>query len=274
MWLSAEAVRASFVRLRLNIPDGKAGTERTSALFYFLAFDSSYKSQAPLSFDPDSVLGRQNRGVFTREYCKLSILKVLGNQSFLCTDDLGFVTKNGTAPEKRVSSNFLTTPLKRASQRPTPQAYPSRPSGMPLLQLGPCLVRGNWGIGLHPNWHVDLHKYLSERLTRAPFSDLAVYVLRDDALDRRDTFEDTLSAGLFDRFSDKLANFWSQQILRESRFARIQHTANWHSDEYHHAFDSEAWVDQNRAKSEVESLKERIVYLERLLSGHSIPYQA
>ena len=275
MWFSAEAVRESFKRLRMSIVEGKIGIERTSALFYFLAFDSSHRSQAPLSFDPETSVGKQNREAFSREYCKLSTLKTLGCGKYLCTDDLGLVTQNGTSPEKRVSSNFLTVPLKTASQRSAPQNYPKRP--LPLLMLGPGLVSCNWGIGIHPDWRENLHKFLSEKITRTPFTDLAIFVLRDDKYETKDSLEKVLSSDLTHRFSEELSTFWIQQIKRESKIFLSQRSANWYSENYHHAFDDEEWIRSvkrvgTREVSRVSSLEKRIVYLEDLLKKNNIPF--
>lgn len=275
MWFSAEVVRGSFGRLRMNLVEGKIGVERTSALFYFLAFDASHKSQTPLSFDPDTIVGRQNREAFSTEYCKLATLKTLGCGKFLCTEDLGLVTQNGTSPVKRVSSNFLTVPVKKGSQRTLPLDYPKRP--LPLLVLGPGLVSSKWGVGAHPDWQVNLHKFLSEKITRTPFTDLAVFVLRDDKLLGDGSFDNALSVGLANRFSTELSDFWSRQVIRESRTFRPNLPAGWRSEVYHDAFSDEAWISSvqrggSGESSRVEFLENRVIYLEDLLRRNLIPF--
>lgn len=278
MRFTSALIQASFGRLRQSIVEGKTGVERTSALMYFLAYDCATRNHYPLSLDPDTSVGKQNRDALTREYCKLVTVRVLGPGKIWSVYDLGLVTLNGTDPAKRISSNFLTVPLKKASQRPSPTDYPNRPK--PLLRLGSGLGAGDWGICSHSNWGKHLPIFLACRKTIWPFTDLAIFVLRDSEFPRRSLLKETLEYLIEDRFSEPLANYWKGQIAAEFRIKGFRAPEPWSARDYHDAFLDDQWVksisseDPMTALNEhVKSLEQRVLYLERLLRKHDIPFE-
>ncbi len=278
MRFSAELVKPSFVRLRQNIVEGKTGVERTSALMYFLAYDAACNDQVPISLDPNTPAGRANRDALTREYCRLVTVRVLGPKEIWSIVDLGLVTRNGNDPAKRISSNFLTVPLKKASQRTSSVAYPNRPR--PLLNLGNGLGVGGWGIASYPAWKANLPIFLSERITRWPFTDLAIFVLRDSDFTRRTSLQETIESLLSDRFSVPLSSFWVEQIGREFKYKSFKPSEPWSRSDYHKIFEDEEWVTSISLEDEVSVLDDRVhqlerrtSYLEGVLKKHDIPYE-
>ncbi len=277
MWFSSELVKSTFRRLRQFLVEGKSGVERTSALMYFLAYDSICHDHDPISLDPATASGKTNRNALTKEYYRLVSVRVIGNKKIWSVYDLGRVTCNGTDPSKRISSNFLTVPLKKASQRSLLVKYPNRPC--PLLVLGPQPGIGNWGIGPYIDWSKNLPIFLSERISRSPFTDLAVFVLRDADFTPCANLPDTLELLLSDRFSKYLESFWSKQISRELKYNAFEGPEVWHSSDYHRAFEDEEWISSIITTSEtmslsnrVKHLENRISYLESLLKKHDIPF--
>ena len=277
MRFSANIIRSSFTRLRQIVVEGKSGIERTSALMYFLAQDAAFGEDAGVSLDPYSSIGRLNRDKITAQYSKLVTLRVLGLNKVWSVADLGLITRNGTVPEKRISSNFLTVPLKKASQISTPTDYPSRP--VPLLQLGSGLKAGEWGIAPHPDWKKNIPIFLSERITRWPFTDLAVFVLRDSVFDDGAQFPAALEALLHERFSESLCSYWLKLIDYELKNKIYKLIDPWRDTQYHNVFDDETWVNSicgtEEAKAyadRIQHLELRLMYLEGLLKKHHIPY--
>lgn len=260
MRFSAELVKSSFTRLRQNIVEGKSGIERTSALMYFLAYDASYKNQKPISLDPTTIDGKENRNVFSNEYNRLVTVRVLGPQRIWSVINLGLLERDGIDPVKRISSNFLTVPLKKASQRTSAIPYPQRPR--PLLNLGYSQGLGSWGIGPHPDWDKNIPIFLSERITRWPFTDLAVFVLRDSEFKRKSKLSETIEELLATRFSSQLATYWFKQVQIEFNQKAFKVQEPWAISEYHNAFEDEEWISSLGVKGKPPSLRDRIKYLE------------
>lgn len=278
MRFSAEQVKSSFIRLRQNIVEGKSGVERTSALMYFLAYDAVGGDQAPITLDPNTAAGRANRDELTREYCRLVTVRVIGPREIWSITDLGLVTRNGNTPAKRISSNFLTVPLKKASHRSSVVAYPNRPR--PLLNLGNGLGVGGWGIAPHPAWKTNLPVFLSERITKWPFTDLAIFVLRDSDFTRRTSLQETIESLLSDRFSIPLSSFWIEQIGREFKYRSFEPSDPWVRSNYHKVFEDKEWITSISNEDEVSllddrvhQLETRISYLEEKLDENNIPYE-
>lgn len=200
-YLKEKLIQESFLRLRQNETGGKTGLERTSALMCFLAFDALLKrtgSAAPLDFNPDVSLGVNNRSGLSREFTRLVQLKN-GTEPYHLLN-LGEVSIGGNAPEKRFSSNFLTVSLKKATTSATSYGYPSRPSN-PLLVLGPKATDLTWGINRHKDWKQNLPVFLQGRKTKTPFTDLAIFVLRQRGIESEaDTLQDFLNDGLCEAF--------------------------------------------------------------------------
>jgi hypothetical protein len=272
-YLNDQLLQESFLRLRKEESGGKIGTERTSALFQFLAFNALQKRTgmpSPIDLDPDSSAGKINRDLLTTEFCRLSLIKGLGINMFCHVPDLGKVNVDNHSPEKRFSSNFLTVTLKKATTSDSEVAYPSRPSN-PLLILGPKATKLTWGIGFHPNWKQNLPVFLEGRKTRTPFTDLACFVLRQRGYeDRPENLQTALSIGLDEVFTEELSNYWSEQIKCEKFYLTVPEIVFQQTSP--NPFEDYSWAISEEGGSELLKLKERITYLEGRLDMNNINY--
>lgn len=222
LYFDGKAALASFTRLSTNKPHGKISKERTSVLFYFLSFDAVCKKieQSQLDLNPDKFEGRNNRKAIELEFTKLSLIESDGTRMKQVTE-LGKVDNNNQSPEKRISSNFFTVPLKKASEQTTPYYYPKRPSA-PLLKMGPAATGLKWGMEYHANWQTNLPVILSATKSSTPFLDLAIFVLRDSSfnLESSSSYIKTIGEGLKAKFSSQLSRFWTDRIDQEKVFAK------------------------------------------------------
>lgn len=74
---------------------------------------------ADLDLNPDSLEGKDNRKQVEVEYTKTDLLEKT-RDDFKQVTELGKIDVGGTTPEKRISSNFFTVPLKKASGQKEP----------------------------------------------------------------------------------------------------------------------------------------------------------
>lgn len=279
-YLNQKLVDFSFKRLAPKTNVGKKPLERTSALMYFLAFDAVAKKLdcCPLDLNPKASDGKNNREAVELEFVKLVMLKNTDDMQVRQVSVLGKIEKGGTAPEKRISSNFLTVPLKKASESAKAYNYPSRPAS--LLKMGASATGLKWGADYHDDWRTNLPRFLSEVKSNTPFTDLAIFVFRDakvsaDSQNVRDALADLIK----NRFSEDFAAFWTKRIDAEKVFFK-------HGDDpfrpTHQESLSETTVISEASASDAESLKsldkqtlvDRIVYLEGLLDAQEIEYQS
>jgi len=270
-YLNEKLVRESFLRLRQNEPGGKIGIERTSALVCFLAFDALIKKTGivpPVDLDPEVGTGKTNRDLLTREVARLVQLKN-GSQPYQVLS-LGEITIGGNPPEKRFSSNFLTTGMKKATTNATAHDYPSRPC--PLLVLGPKATGLTWGIDRHTDWKTNLPVFLHERKTKTPFHDLAIFVLRQRGIESdMTTLQEGLMDGLAEIFTQELCAFWKTQIsLEKVYFEKVESPFQ---DSASAVFADCSWMGDMRPENEDVSLALRVSYLEGLLRMHHIPFK-
>jgi hypothetical protein len=195
--------------------------ERTSALMYFLSVDAAFKhfDVNILDLNPDSLDGKNNRKQVELEFTRLVLV---GNShgGVRQVTELGKIEEAGTHPEKRISSNFLTVPLKKASNQTTPFYYPSRPK-YPLFKMGLSATGKKWGVSFHENWMPNFLAILTTIKGPTPSLDLAVFVCRDCAIDAgaEDIFT-ALEEQIRKRFTRNLANFWIQRIEKEKAMPR------------------------------------------------------
>lgn len=280
-YLNQKLVDLSFKRLAPTTNVGKKPLERTSALMYFLAFDAVAKKLdcCPLDLNPKAADGKNNREAIELEFVKLVMLKNAADMQVRQVSVLGKVEKGGNSPEKRISSNFLTVPLKKASDSAKAYNYPSRPAS--LLKMGASATGLKWGAEYHDDWRTNLPKFLSEIKSNTPFTDLAVFVFRDAKIPAgtqniRDALIDLIKA----RFSDDLAMFWSKRIDAEKVF--FKHGDDPFRNSYQESLPEASATSENSSGSDPESLKsldkqilvDRIVYLEGLLEAQEIEYQS
>lgn len=273
-YLNPDLVCRSFKRLSSRNQTGKTHLERTSGLMYFLAFDAACKQvgQNCLDLNPDSLEGKNNRKEVELQYSKL-VLVDNSRESLKQVAELGEIHIGGTAPEKRISSNFFTVPLKKASSQSESYHYPRRPPA-PLFKMGLVATGKKWGVDYHDDWTTNFPTFLSEIKESTPTLDLAVFVCRDCSIDNK--FNDLIAAvsdQLSRRFTKKMADFWTAKIEKERILAR-------HIDapfiEYHSAFVNN-WINDTAEIRGYEKMKkgeliERIHFLEALLTENEIDH--
>lgn len=271
-YLNPEMVCRSFKRLSSRKQCGKTHLERTSVLMYFLAFDATCKffDAKMLDLNPDNVHGRDNRKHIEAEFIKLTLLEKTQDH-FKQVTELGKIDIGGTPPEKRISSNFFTVPLKKASCQKEPYLYPRRPDA-PLLNMGPSATGITWGISYNDAWAANFPKLLSEVKEATPFLDLAIFVCRNGGIN--DGCSD-LSCAIADhigkRFSKQFSDYWLNRIEKEKIFAK--HLESPFVD--HHFYFTKLYECDCDAKIGYEKMKkneliERIIRLEALLQENGI----
>ncbi|MGE0108189.1 MAG: hypothetical protein AB7S81_00255 [Bdellovibrionales bacterium] len=191
---------------------------------------------------------------------------------------LGKIETGGTSPEKRISSNFFTVPLKKASQSSKTYYYPNRPA--PVMKMGNVSTGSQWGMDYYDEWKKNLPKLLSETKSNTPFTDLAVFILRNDSFDESDAcLREVLSKKIALRFSEPLAVFWIRQMEAEKVF--LKHANAPFQNEVSIPFsDDRTDPAINGSSKELLSaldknvLIDRILYLEKLLDAQEIEYQS
>jgi hypothetical protein len=222
MYLGANQVALSFKRLASR-QDGKSHLEKTSSLMYFLAFDAVCKARdtTRLDLNPSTMDGKNCRKEVELQFTKLVLLK--SDREGICqVSELGRLDFTSTEPAKRISSNFFTVPLKKATMQVEPYFYPKRPNA-PLLKLGQAATGVKWGIEYHDHWQLNFPKFLGEVTEHSPFTDLAIFVLRDQYFDEASanfTYIEAIKRKLGEYFSADLAAFWVKKIEREKVMIR------------------------------------------------------
>lgn len=276
VYLNQVLVESSFKRLSPRKDIGKTALERTSALMYFLAFDAAVNKNgsSPLNLEPKNFEGETNRKTIVLEFVRLVLLKPSKTGKTRQVYILGKIENDGTPPEKRISSNFLTVPLKEASQASKAFLYPRRPPA-PVLKMGPVATGLPWGIGYSDSWQESLPKILSETKSNSPFTDLAIFILRDSTFKSENpNFIDCLIENLGNRFTEGLVSFWAKRIKAEKTFAK--HTSSPYQSSPPCALVGNDPVDNTRQdlllSFDQEELVKRILYLEKILESKNIEY--
>ena len=101
-----------------------------------------------------------------------------------CQCRVAFIKKRGKPSIlARISSNFFTVPLKKGSQSAKVYFYPNRP--VPVLKLGQVATGITWGISYFEDWIKNLPELLVDVKSSSPFTDLAVFVLKDFNFDSK-----------------------------------------------------------------------------------------
>ena len=223
MYLNHTLVLESFMRLRTNNLSGQKGKtpmERTSSLMITLALDATTKrfGVQALNVDFSKATTKTMRQAFSLEYEKLVSVKKADNGSIQSVYELGFVHVGGKDPAQRMSSNFLTTHVVAATKSETEFEYPHRPA--PLLHLGKVATGLPYGIQLHRAWKSGMMEHLGDVSSTTPFTDLAMFCLRFDNAEPKDSLSDTLSSMLHEKFSKDMADFWASKIKAERLFAK------------------------------------------------------
>jgi len=189
---------------------------------------------------------------------------------------LGEIDENGNTPEKRISSNFFTVPLKKASQISAEFVYPHRPS--PVFKMGELSTGLSWGVDYFDEWDKNLPKLLSDTKSRTPFIDLSLFVFRCSEIpsNSKDLWP-VLFELIRKRFSNRLSSFWCKRISSEKVF--------WQKpkDLFQQTFlpallsfkEQEISISKRRdllLNLRQDRLIDRILYLEDLLNTYNIVY--
>jgi len=225
-YLNPSLVQESFDRLASKDSGGKSHLERTSAILYFLAFDAACQStqKAELDLDPDRLEGKNNRKQLELEFTKLVLLDSdLGQPiQFL---EFGKIDSTNIAPEKRISANFLTVPLKKATTESQPFYYPKRPRA-PLLKMGTVATKKKWGMAHHEDFEKNLFIVLSSARSSTPAFDLAVLIFRntDFPPSQLDIYAG-LNDQLVKKFTPRVVALFKKRIEREKVLIRSKHSA-------------------------------------------------
>lgn len=279
MYFHDDLLTSSFVGLNSRTGKGKRPMERTSALFYFLSFDATVKKcgASPIDLDPHSQDGEKHRDWMQFEFERLVQLhdSVTGKPRQVTT--LGEISVGGEAPARRLSSNFLTVPLKKASQSVEQYVYPRRPA--PLISLGLALTGLTWGATHHPNWRSNLPALLSDFKSSSPFTDLAIFVFRDASFgEHAGELKAVLADCLRLRFSRDLADFWIDKVASERVFFK-RPIPHFQAELPSAFFDHDDGTSNQISEYDVlkscgqRALINRIVYLEQLLERHNIRFE-
>jgi hypothetical protein len=271
VYFSSRQISESFARLASNNGAGKTHLERTSGLLYFLSFDClcQQKDCSSLDFDPESSQGKANRKAIELEFSKLVLLKVVyGNITQVL--ELGQFSRGTKDPAKRISSNFLTVPLKKASEQSAKFGYPKRPA--PLLEMGVAATGTKWGIQYHKDWSEHLPRFLSQTRGATPFMDLAIFVMRDTQIENeKGNVVDNLKSLILKRFSKQLSEFWIARLEKEKVFA--SHFDNPYSLTHDPFAKSDEIDPLDRFKGHTkEELGQYIIKLETLLESNKISF--
>lgn len=218
-FLAPQFIEHAFHELRSDDDEGKRHLERTSGLMYFLALCAAIRHQSlhVLDLNPKTSQGKTLRQIMELEFSRMVLLSNSGD-GFRQVMVLGAIHENGTPPEKRISSNFLTVPVKKASVSMQPWGYPKRPA--PLIALGETLTGKPWGATPHADWQSNLPKFLTDSKSSTPFMHLAIFVVRTCSgfLGKRESLREDLTSCLQKRFPTPISDFWDERMKKERPF--------------------------------------------------------
>lgn len=273
-YLPEALIAESFKRLSSRDGKPKAHLERTSAILYFLTLDAASRTlnKKILILDPQTTEGKNNRRSMELEFTKLILLKAEHGE-FTIVKELGKIYKDIDPPEKRISSNFLTVSLKKASTSGELTTYPKRPK-FPVLGLGVSATGYSWGLAHYSDWASNFPHLISGCRSNTPHLDLAIFCLRNSEFDNdiQDVFS-ALNQGLNKKYSPQLVEYFLGKIQHERKIAR--HVADELSYDYPN-FNTGGFVDGAYTtaydKMNKRALIERISYLENILKTQKIKF--
>jgi hypothetical protein len=243
---------------------------------YFLAAAATMKrlQVSVLDVSPHTRRGIGTRNILELEYARLVTLPPSKNGTPKTVFEMGRIDKSGKLPEKAISSNFLTVPVKKASESASIVAYPKRPA--PLLRLGKLEPGTHWGIGVHDDWANHLPTFLSEMRSNTKFTDLAVFVLRDEEITTgTEDLIEGLGLSMAKRFGQMLGDFWKRRLAGEKVFAKhidIAFQANPPSPMRFAGDRSEGQEAQVLESYTKAQLINRIRVLEQLLKKYNVDF--
>lgn len=215
MFLSNHTVKGAFLTLAELEKTAKTGMERTSGLFFFLAFDMVQNLRGGEEVVPLSPKGDVRKRM-ARCYSELVAIPA-GDTEWMVTD-LGEVNyTEARTPEKKIGGDLFTTLLKQASEKRGGMDYPRRAPGK-LLRLGEKINGEYWGVRKHPEWRDTLPHFMNNRRSAFPWTALAVFVLRDyEWSDHAGGSVLDFVTALRGQFTENLCVFWGKRMRHESR---------------------------------------------------------
>jgi len=219
-YLNEELVKNAFDNLRAK-GDGKLNHERSTAIFVALSFNAiSHKTnEQVLDLSPDSDLGKYHRDLFKAQYEELVAIESGKQQKkYKQIWEFGVVKESSKSPSVKLSSNFLTTRLKKASTMMTALEYPGRPKGVPLLLLGEEGSGVSYKAKHTKNWFQNIPTVLRHAPTKTPLIDLALLVFRDVELTDAKTPKDNLQTMIATRFTQDFSEWWIERLEKELIF--------------------------------------------------------
>lgn len=215
LFFTNETVVKNFKSMRLPAEQksGKMNLERTTAIGVFLSMDMTQKYLLTLIVDLDPEYqgedGATPRQIMTAKYVDLFRPSQSPEDNSLVVRELGFTHVDGVDGRNFLklafSSNFLTVPLKKASISASPRPYPGRPFPLITLGVGP----EKWGAEKHPDWKINLLKFIENRDCGEDFFPLIVYLLRYQDLGPyiSSDFPNGLRSALSEFFTEELSDY-------------------------------------------------------------------
>ncbi|OMF56537.1 MoxR family ATPase [Paenibacillus sp. FSL R5-0766] len=179
MYFADQTFRTNYRMLQPLEQGGKLGRETTSGLAYFFSLDRLQKKLGLEIIDlhPESA----DRQEFISMFIETLMVGRDEQNNELQATSLGFIEVGASSLEKKVSSNFLTVPVKKGSRQQELLPYPGRPG--PLVNLGlDTGIHGKWGITKNPEWKDNFLKFINRRLCGSNTFPLIVFLLRNRPL--------------------------------------------------------------------------------------------
>ncbi|WP_435168486.1 McrB family protein [Paenibacillus glycanilyticus] len=206
MFFSFNTFTDNFSELKLVGNSGKRGGEQTTGLGVFLAVDMVQKQTGAniLDLNPDN---GEHRAVITARYAEILGLFSTDDEEYQ-VNDLGSVNIESRRKrlEKKLSSNFMTTRLKKAADIRGTANYPSRPA--PLLTLGLQVAPNNeWGVMKYDGWSDNFLRFLGDRLCGEDTFPLIVFLLRTYSFTNTTNPQSCLLNALHTKYSEEVSNF-------------------------------------------------------------------
>ena len=220
MFIEHNIVLKAFQRLAPNKVGGKRSKlplERTTSLMILLAVDAVSKKHGEATIDLEYDSPNSRRKDFVQEYVKLVSVGEESKGSVQSVHELGSVKSDGKDPASRVSSNFITTIMNQAKVSRTKMGYPRRPAA--LLALGKAASGLPCGACLHPDWDKGIDEYFEGLVGDTPYSDLAIFCMRNIDGQKQSDLASTLCDMIANRYSGNLAGFWCGKIKSEQNKA-------------------------------------------------------
>ena len=210
MYFSLDVFLREYQKLNMRINKGKKGLEQSSGLATFFAMDMTQKEleQNILNLHPES---KEIRDKLTENFVKILCLGMNDGRE-VQANNLGIFERGSKKLEKKFSSNFLTTPLKRSSESSGTRKYPNRPG--PLLSLGIAVSEENkWGAKKFDDWKTEFTKFLVGRMCGADTFPLIIFLLRNHKFGEITNPLGDLKQSLNSYFTEEVSDFLVEHAI-------------------------------------------------------------